>query len=219
MKNLLILILTIVAFKAQSQDCYKAGTANSESDFSKIWLNNTFQGTIGSSNQRIEIRFLSIYKEENSNNNYILKGKSKVNKNICDFEGSMTINEIYFLDKDNVYCEGPDYSNGYLVGTYHFKEDTTQQHVGLFRGMVMTKFNESDGNYSPFRGWSTSHGTNEFIGTWKDYNSSTPKYCSWGLQIPPSKDSNLFKHYDNEFYLFNPKIFRQRMEILRIGQS
>ena len=54
-----------------------------------------------------------------------------------------------------------------------------------------------------YRGWYVSHGVNDFIGTWKEYGTSKPKYCSWGLQIPPTQKNDLFKHYDNEFYIFN----------------
>ncbi len=203
MKNFIFAIIFLSAFSAQSQDCYSPSTTYSKSDFSNLWLNKTFQGTIGNSNQRIEVRFLNIIQDANSKLKYRVSGKSKVNKNICDFSGTIELQEVYELNTNNLDCEGPDFASGYVIGTYSLKEDSTQNHVGTFNGSLNSKYVLSDGNIKKYRGWYVSHGVNDFIGTWKEYGSSKPKYCSWGLQIPPTQKNDLFKHYDNEFYIFN----------------
>jgi len=152
------------------------------------------------------VRFLAINLKENSAEDYIVTGKSKVNKNICDFVGTIKIQEVYILDDKQIQCEGPDYSTGYLQGIYSFQEDSTQEQVGDFNGKFKLLFNLSNSIPSPYMGWPPSgYRTNEFIGIWKEYNGNSPKYCAWGLQIPPAQKNDLFKHYDNEPYLFNPQ--------------
>ncbi len=203
MKNIIFAITFSFTLIAQSQDCYVLSTTYSTSDFSNLWLDKTFQGTIGNGNQRIEIRFLSIVQDVSAKLKYRVTGKSKVNKNICDFSGTIELKEVYELDENNLECEGPDFAKGYVIGTYSLKEDPTQNHVGTFNGSLKSKYILSDGYIKKYRGWYVSQGVNDFIGTWKEYGDSKPKYCSWGLQIPPTQKNDLFKHYDNEFYIFN----------------
>jgi hypothetical protein len=205
MKNFIFAIIVFTAFNGQSQDCYSPSTAYSTSDFSNLWLNKTFQGTIGKSNQRIEVRFLNILQDVNSKLKYRVSGKSKVNNNICDFIATIELKQVYELNTNNLECEGPSFPSGYVVGSYSMNEDSTQNHVGTFNGTFKSKFVKSDGYIKKFKGWYKSHGVNEFIGSWKEYGNSKSKYCAWGLKIPPTKNDDLFKPYDNEFYLFNPK--------------
>ena len=201
MRGIFIIALFAFSFVIKAQDCYTEAGNTQDFDFSELWLNNTFQGTIGTKNQRIEVRFLKIDLKENSTHEYVVIGKSKVNKNICDFTGTIKIHEVYML---NAQCEGPDLASGYIKGVYYFEEDSIQQHVGRFNGSTKSKFDLISNEITPYLGWSVSHGINEFIGNWKEYNTNTTKYCAWGLQIPPTQKDDLFKHYDNEFYLFNP---------------
>lgn len=203
MKNFIFAIAFLMSVDLRPQDCYILSKEPSFQNFSNLWLGTTFQGTIGNSNQRIEVRFLKIEQGANSSMKYQVSGKSKVNQNICDFRGTIEVDSVYELNTDNFECEGLDFPNGYVAGVYYIYEDSTQNHVGTFNGSFKSKFELSSGSINQFNGWYLSHGANEFIGKRKEYRASQPKYCAWGLKIPPTINGNLFKHYDNEFYLFN----------------
>lgn len=197
MEKLVVIVLILMGFQSRSQDCYHPSSDAINNNYSILWLGKTFQGTIGNANQRIEVRFLDIRKSDNSNRSYRVTGKSKVNKNICDFQGKIQIDTVFIVDQTNPFCEGADYPYGYVTASYVMNEDSTQQHVGTFKGDLKSKF-----SYSSKTVGSVYRGT-EFVGTWKDYNSDQPKYCAWGLIIPPTQKDNLFRHYDNEFHIFN----------------
>jgi hypothetical protein len=197
---LLLIFSTVIVF---GQDCYLEDKDLLQNDFRNIWTDMTFQGTIGDNNQRIEIRFISISKMSDSV--YFVTGKTKVNSNICDFKGRLLIQNSYKLDSNNFECEGPDYSSGLLSGKYELNENEAQSHVGQFLGDFKTMYDKTSSGYIVNTGWYGQKGVSEFIGDWTDYKKDIPKYCSWGIQIPPTKRDDLFKHYDNECYIFNSK--------------
>lgn len=201
----IIQIITLIFLTVQvfGQDCYVENRELLQNDFSNIWINETYQGTIGENNQRIEIRFVSVSRI--SDTIYSVTGKSKVNSNICDFSGKLQIQKAMELDGKNLECEGPDYSSGFLSGKYELNENETQSHVGQFLGDFKTMYDKTSNGFVVSSGWYGQDGVSVFIGEWKDYKNDTPKYCSWGIQIPPTKRNDLFKHYDNEFYIFNSK--------------
>jgi hypothetical protein len=200
-------IILLTSNLVTGQDiCYvKVRDIPTDRDFKELWTHKSFEGTIGNLNQRIQIRFIQVTKDEKAIGTYSIKGKSKVNNNICDFSGHLTIQEVFELDNSNDNCEGPTYASGLVKGTYEFREDVKQNHVGVFKGEFVTYWETEKNQILSYDGWYTAEGTNEFIGTWTEYNSQQSKYSSWGIQVPPSKDKNLFQPYDNEFYIFNNK--------------
>ncbi|MDO5969629.1 hypothetical protein Q4Q35_07405 [Flavivirga aquimarina] len=198
-----VITLIFLTVHVSGQDCYIESKDMLRNDFSGIWIGETFQGTIGKNNQRIEIRFISVSKVNDKT--YSVIGKSKVNSNICDFTGKILIQKSMKLDEKNLDCEDPDYSFGFLSGNYELNENETQSHVGQFLGDFRTMYDKTSTGFVVNSDWYGQEGVSEFIGEWKDYKKDTPKYCSWGIQIPPTKRNDLFKHYDNEFYIFNSK--------------
>lgn len=206
MKSLILflsfLFLTIQSF---GQDCYKeAPEKNMKLNYCDLWLDRTFQGTIGDDNQRIEIRFTEISQNPDIASQYMVEGKSRVHDNVCDFKGVMRIEKIMLLDESNGGCN-PGLSEGIIYGTYKFNENPKQNHVGVFKGDFKTLFDRKLDVFVLNYGTLGQEDFNAFVGTWTEYNKKETKYCSWGFKIPPSKQENLFKHYDNEFYLFNSK--------------
>jgi len=183
-----------------SQECYNVKNELLKNNFSKLWTSKTFQGTIGNNNQRIELRFTSISKINDTT--YSVIGKSKVNLNICDFKGHF---KLYRVEVIKPECDDPDYSKGIIYATYMLEENREQNHVGIFSGTIRTMFDETENRIEQFPGWYSDEGVNIFIGEWQEYGKTVSKYCSWGLQIPPTSGGDLFKHYDNEFYIFNNK--------------
>lgn len=200
-----LIFLTILSF---GQDCFKvAPEANMDLDYCNLWLNRTFQGTIGDDNQRIEVRFIEISQDNQNSSQYIVKGKSRVHDNVCDFEGLIIIDKIMLLDETNGGCKEPGLSDGMVYGCYEFKENPKQNHVGIFRGEFKTMFDNKDDSFVLKEAWLGQEDFNLFLGDWSEYGKENSRFCAWGFQIPPSKKENLFKHYDNEFHLFNSEYF------------
>lgn len=207
MKTLLhFLFFLSISFSLFSQDCYTEATQeNIKSDYCQLWVGRTFQGTIGDDNQRIEIRFIQISKDSESHFKYHVKGKSRVMNNVCDFDGYMIVDQIMLLNETKRDSYEPDLSEGIMYGRYYLNENPEQKHVGQFTGNFKSMFDKSLNGPVLNNTWLGQEGFNSFVGSWANYDHTKPKYCSWGLQIPPSKNEDLFKHYDNNFYLFNSK--------------
>jgi hypothetical protein len=152
-------------------------------DFSSIWPSGDWQqnGVIGQNNQRIQFHIDSVFKDTTRPTTYHVIGKSKVNKNICDFKG-----EIKFIDAfktEGVIPSSPKKS-GELFASYIFYEDSSQNHSGIFKGITECAFYlDSLGSHmmlddteSDFDGyWNRS-----FVGTWTDYKTREIKKCIWG---------------------------------------
>jgi hypothetical protein len=198
------LSLALLTIRLYGQECFIDSTKeNIKFNYGNIWIDNTYQGTIGDNNQRIEIRFIKITKK--TNDTYLVIGKSKVNSKICDFQGTIKIQKILIIDKSKNDCIGSSFLYNIISGSYHFKEDSTKKNVGDFIGRFETKYNKTSMGFEVFRDLYTDEKTNDFIGEWKGYNESFAKYCSWGIQIPPTKNNDLFIYRENEFYTFNLK--------------
>jgi hypothetical protein len=162
-------------------------------DFSNLWLtkdNRITYGFIGANYQRFQIKLISIIKNPSENQVYQVFGKSKVNQNICDFQGFITIKSIYHLDHleyTNKFC-------GVLVFDYIFYEDPKQKHVGIFKGKgVIYWYKDSENKivYDDLMLVADGFRNNQFVGTWTEYSKSNPKTCNWGdYRIPMSGDLN-----------------------------
>jgi len=201
----LILNFILISILSYGQDCYKeAPLENMKLDYFNLWSGYTFQGTIGDDNQRIELRFIEVSQNRTNPSQYFVQGKSRVHNNVCDFEGVVIIDKIMLLDMSNGGCGEPSMSDGILYGTYSFKENPAQLHVGQFKGEFKTMFDKKENRFVVNTGWLGQEDFNCFMGIWQEYNQTESRYCAWGFHIPPSKKENLLKHYDNEFYLFNP---------------
>jgi len=201
-----ILFLLSLNLSLFAQDCYTEATQeNIKSDYCQLWQERTFQGTIGEDNQRIEIRFVEIAKDSESHFKYHVKGKSRVKNHVCNFQGTMLIDQIMLLDEERRDCNEPDLSEGIIYGTYVLNESPDENHAGQFTGDFKSMFDQSPYGFKLNTAWFGQDGFNSFMGTWESYINTDSGYCAWSLQIPPSKKENLFKHYDKEFYLFNSK--------------
>ncbi|MEL6697247.1 MAG: hypothetical protein AAFP89_13445, partial [Bacteroidota bacterium] len=61
MKTIFLIIAIFTSHALISQNCYQnVNPKDYPKDFSQLWLEKTFQGTIGDQNQRIEFRFTSV---------------------------------------------------------------------------------------------------------------------------------------------------------------
>jgi hypothetical protein len=198
----MIILVLLLLNAVLCQDCYLNKTKDLlDNDFGKIWIDQTFQGVIGTENLRIQIRFLAIQQDSSSKNVYHIIGKSKVNDNICDFRGQITVTDI---DTLNSKCDGP-VPDGLIAGSYEFWEDSTQNHVGRFSGLFKSQWQVRDGDFIPFVGWYTDNEVNVFKGQWQEYGKSRSLLCSWGKRVPPEFKDELFPYLENGFFGFNPE--------------
>ena len=149
-------------------------------DFSSIWLTNDDQqnGIIGFNYQRIQIHISKVSKDINTPDTYFVKGKSKVNNNICDFSGEIKLIRLLYVNYKGAEVEYD------LFATYLFYEDSTQNESGVFKGtmecavhldstktkMILDEFMVGADGY-----WNRT-----FVGTWTNYKTNDSKKCIWG---------------------------------------
>lgn len=159
-------------------------------DFSNVWnktSNEFIYGIIGEDHQRIRIKFISINKSFEKPNEYFVFGKSMVEENICDFFGTIKIRKIKEL-KELHFGVDEEYKNkgitqqGILIAEYFFDEDAQQNHPGIFKGKLYSKwYLDKDDKmvYDDIQSISDTYFNNAFIGTWKSYETGKEKICNW----------------------------------------
>ncbi|RZL36616.1 MAG: hypothetical protein EOP00_29305, partial [Pedobacter sp.] len=162
----------------------------SKLDFSDIWLKakeTDVYGVIGQDNRRIRIKILKVTKSKTNPLQYLVRGKSNVKNNVCDFNGQITIQNIQKSERkifgvDNEFKELSK-TQGLLIAVYEFYENKSQKHAGAFKGTLKTKWylNEKDKIlYDDLNAHSDGFFNNAFVGYWKGYNSQFKKKCNWG---------------------------------------
>jgi len=147
-----LLLLTNIAF-AQTNEQFPSGflhveelnpenvlTSYSQFDFSGILTqteNHFIYGIIGSEHQRIKIKLLFVSKSLSNPNEYNVSGKSNVKGNICDFSGTITLDEIKEFKKlhfgvDDEFKNKGIKLQGIAIADYEFSENKNQEHAGVF---------------------------------------------------------------------------------------
>jgi len=165
-------------------------TVYNQFDFSKIWTlteNNSVLGIIGKEHQRLKIKIISVKKNANNANEYFISGKSSVKGTICDFSGTINLTEIkevkeFHFGVDEEYADNGIKSQGILYADYEFKENLEQEHSGVFKGKLYSKWclnskNQIEYDQIEFR--SDGYLNNAFVGIWKSYVSGKEKICNW----------------------------------------
>lgn len=170
-------------------------------DFSKVWLkteSRNIYGIIGENHQRIKVKLISITKSSQDDNEYFVKGKTKVKNNICDFSGKITLKEVFILNKfdygvDN-WAKGKIENQGVLICDYVFKENEHKKYTGIFKGKLFTKWViKKSGNqieYDNIRDDSDGYRNNSFIGNWTSYKTNKTKVCNWGDHRVPNTNAD-----------------------------
>jgi hypothetical protein len=141
-----------------------------------VWLtaNNQQNGVIGKNYQRIHIHISDVFKSEKCNI-YFVKGKSKVNHNICDFSGKIEVLKLFCnkcdYDESSQCCE--------LIGKYTLYEDSLQSHSGVFKGIMSCEVFIDDKNHrimlDESMDVSDGYSNRDFVGTWTDYKTGISK--------------------------------------------
>lgn len=194
-------------------------------DFSILWNkteNNIIYGVIGDNYQRILIKFISVKRNEKNKSEYIVRGKSNVKSNICDFEGTITIVKIQELKKpkfgvDDEYKNAGIKSQGLLTAKYKFIENKNQKDTGEFHGTLQSIFyvdNKDLIQYNDIESYSDKYFNNIFVGIWKSNNSGKEKVCNWADYRVPNVNCDfdlgageisVSKKYSKNGWLTEPK--------------
>lgn len=165
-------------------------------DFSNIWLateNRNIFGIIGNDYQRIKIKFLTVARNENNPNEYLVYGKSNVKNQICDFAGKITIKKIQEIKRehfgvDDEFKNSGIKAQGLLTAKYEFYENKNQTHSGIFSGELKSKWILDKGNlikYDDINSVADGYFNNSFVGVWKMYDSNNEKKCNWAdFRVP-----------------------------------
>lgn len=172
----------------------------SKYDFSDLWLKTKetdIYGVIGEDNRRIRIKILTIIKNKNKPSEYLVRGKSNVEGNVCDFNGKITIQKMQKSERevfgvDNEFKELSK-TQGLLIAKYEFVENRSQKRSGVFRGTLKTKWylnGKDQVRYDDLNAHSDGFFNNAFVGYWKGHNSQLKKKCNWGDFRVPNIDCN-----------------------------
>lgn len=147
-----------------------------------IWQTQNFQqnGIIGKNYQRIQFHIDNALKSNENSDLYYITGKSKVNNNICNFSGTIELLKLYCYECDfdsTTTC-------GYLIGQYVFYEDSTQNHSGIFKGIMSCDIYIDKKNKRILLDESMDvadgYQNRTYVGVWVDYHTKLSKKCIWG---------------------------------------
>ncbi len=202
-----ILIVGFIIFVSIQVFCQEDNKEDYTENISKIDISNFFTltefeiengtdvvgkpeplGFIGENYQRLRIHFISVIKNPNKSMEYLVYGKSKVKNNICDFQGTITIEEAFTYND----FEFPSIKQGIFKGKYSFFENPDQNGTGKFQGNFHTFFFIDKDNtikYNALMYVADGFENNQFEGTWTSYKTGISKKCNWGdYRIPDSQE-------------------------------
>ena len=148
-------------------------------------------GFIGSDYQRFLIHFASVVKRNRLSYEYVIRGKTRVKANICEFQGSIIIKEATLRTNQDF----PEVKLGSIRGEYTFNEDRKAPGSGFFKGKFILDWYFSTDNtlrYDALYSGTDGFSNNEFIGSWTSYRTKKTKPCNWGdYRIPESGDLDI----------------------------
>jgi hypothetical protein len=183
-------------------------------DFSVLFsgrLSRFDLGFIGDDFRRIRIKLISIIKSHDDAHIYFVYGKSNVEGNICEFQGTIGLKKFLIYDKmhfgvDDYYKNHGIKVQGVLIADYIFYEHPKQTHAGCFKGEINSAwYIDNDYNliYDDIESVSDNWSNNQFFGIWTSYSDHKSEKCNWGhARIPESGDLDIgvAEFYPDEQY-------------------
>lgn len=149
-------------------------------DTDSLFNTGDFQqnGIIGLNYKRIRIH-ISDTKQKEGELEFIVKGKSNVSGNICDFKGTLKVLKVYEINENYDF---PGQAS--LFAEYEFFEDSTQNHVGIFKGTfecaIIIDHNTKEIKLDESFAIADGYYNRTYVGTWDSYKKGTLKKCIWG---------------------------------------
>jgi hypothetical protein len=184
-----------------------------EHDFSGLLMpKQQVLGYISENYRRIIVTYTSIKKSLTTPNLYYVSGSTSVSNNKCDFEGTITIEQIREFQQlhygvDDMFKQKGIKSEGIVIGRYQFNENPLQKHVGIFQGiMTLWWYLDENGSvqYDDLENHSDRFKNNQYVGTWTEYGKPLSKVCNWGeYRIPFSGDLDI----GTAEFSINPKYY------------
>ena len=170
-----------------------------EKDFCKLWTitpNSEVYGFIGNDYQRLQVKLLSVIKDNADPTLYRVYGKDMVKTNVCEFQGEFRITNIrQYDDVPHAYKDSSIQGQFVICGTYRLLEDPGQNHVGLLAGTFASYFyvdHRGSVRYDDTRNVADDYCNNQFVGIWASYEGRQTKRCNWGDErIPGSGDLDI----------------------------
>jgi hypothetical protein len=167
--------------------------------------NTAIVGFIGKDYQRIRIKFISVVKNHEQQDQYFVYGKSMVKENICEFQGTLKITSAFYLSDPEI----KDIKQGIVIGDYSLFENASQKHVGLFKGVFKVGWyidKQGQIQYDDLMIDADGFSNNEFVGTWTAYNGTISKPCNWGdyrIAMSGDLDSGAGEFFPDQKYIAN----------------
>ena len=148
-------------------------------------------GFIGSNYQRFQIHFTSMVKSPANPYLYLLKGKTKVNNHICDFTGTISIEDC----REYIQIDDRKYRQGYAVCYVIIYEDSNQVSAGVIKGTLKSNWKidqKEEISYDGINGIADGFCNNQVTGVWSSYKTGAIKKCNWGdFRIPESNEFDI----------------------------
>ena len=150
---------------------------------SNIWLDqNENDGILGLDYKYLTMKFNNIVKKDSVT--YFIQGKSKVGKNICDFEGEIILKYAH----KSKHTDLPNITQGSLAGIYELRENAKQKYSGIFKGTFESFFlidSLNNIHKDQLFEYADIYYNNSFVGTWEGYKDKNIKKCIWGDERLP----------------------------------
>lgn len=166
--------------------------------FAPIWLHPTAGeplGFIGPEYKRLRLKLLTVRPVAGQPGQYTVTGKSKVDANVADFQGTLRVLHVrahkarpHALDFEPTIAV----KSGIVLAEYELRERREQAGTGVFRGLLHARWYQDKAGklyYDDLQNYADSYANNQGVGTWQSYRSGQTKRCNWGsYRIPNSGD-------------------------------
>ena len=152
-------------------------------------FDDDFLGFIGDDLQRFYIHFTSVTRSSENPNEYQVKGKTRVKKNVCTFQGTITAKRAGLLVKDESEEQDfPGIKEGFVLADVELFEEKSQSGSGIIRGTLVSDFYIDENGklvYNDLMVIADGFSNNQFWGSWTSYRTGAKKICNFGLwRIP-----------------------------------
>jgi hypothetical protein len=175
-------------------------------------------GYIDPNYQRFQIHFISIGKDNSNPYVYNITGKTKVKDYICNFTGTITVDEATYDTSGLMNDIGfPEYRAGLITAIVIIEEYKMQPGSGIIKGKIKTDIYfdaKKDIHYSALMLIADGFFNNQIEATWTSYKTGKSKTCNWGdFRIPNSGDLDIgsgefavnSKYKENGWISYNPE--------------
>lgn len=148
-----------------------------------------FLGFIGNNYQRFYIHIISCTKDRDDSYLYRVSGKTRVGKRILNITGTMKFVGVSMDLADDV---PPGKTAVDIISEVELFEERLNNDAGVLNGsMTIKAYVDEKGiiNYNAFMLSSDGYSNNQFMGTWKSYQTGREQKCNWGeFRIPESSE-------------------------------